>query len=58
MPVENVEFVNGDWLTHDLFLDGPTALKMIGQEFSIFMPLEIGGMTKNYSFAFRITEVN
>jgi len=58
VPVENVEFANGEWLTHDLFLNGPTALKMVGQDFSIFMPLEIGGTTKNYNFAFKITGVN
>ncbi len=58
VPVENVEFVNGDWLTHDLFLDGPAALKMVGQEFSVFMPLDLGGKTKNYTFTFKIVSVD
>ncbi len=58
VPVENVEFVAGDWLTHSLLVDGPAALNLVGQEFSIFMPLDIGGTTKNYTFTFKIVGVD
>lgn len=58
VPVENVEFVGGDWLTHPLFVEGPAALKLVGQEFSIFMPLDIGGTTKNYTFTFKVVGVD
>jgi hypothetical protein len=58
VPVENVELVAGDWLTHALLAEGPAALQLVGQEFSIFMPLEIGGTTKNYTFTFKIVRVD
>jgi hypothetical protein len=51
---ENVEFIAGDWLTHSLLVEGPAALNLMGQEFSIFMPLDIGGTTGNYTFSFKI----
>jgi len=47
VPVENVEFANGEWRTQDLLLDGPASLKMVGQEFSIFMPLDLGHCCAN-----------
>jgi hypothetical protein len=58
VPVENVEFVAGDWLTHSLLAEGPAALQLVGQEFSLFMPLEIGGTTKNYTFTFKVIGVD
>jgi len=58
VPVENVEFANGEWRTQDLLLDGPASLKMVGQEFSIFMPLDLGDKTKNYTFTFKILSVD
>ena len=58
LPVENVEFVGGDWLTRPLFLEGPAAQRLVGQEFSIFVPLDIGGIVKNYTFAFKIVAVD
>jgi hypothetical protein len=58
VPVENVEFIAGDWLTHSLLAEGPAALHLMGQEFSIFMPLDIGGTTKNYTFSFKIVGVD
>jgi hypothetical protein len=58
VPVENVQLVAGDWVTHPLFVDGPASLTFVGQEFSIFMPLDIGGTTTNYTFTFRIMGVD
>ena len=57
-PIENVEFVGGDWLTYPLFPDGPLSLKMVGGEFSVFMPLDIGGAIKNYTFTLKILGVD
>jgi hypothetical protein len=53
-PVENIELVESEWITHPLLPAGPTGLKAAGQEFSVFMPLEIGGTVKNYNFVFKI----
>jgi len=58
VPVENVEFIAGDWLTHSLFVDGPASMNLVGQEFSIFMPLDVGGTTKNYTFTFKVIGVD
>jgi hypothetical protein len=54
IPVENVEYLENDWITHPLLPAGPLGLQSAGQEFSIFMPLDIGGTTKNYNFVFKI----
>jgi hypothetical protein len=54
VPVENIELVSGEWLTHSLLLPGPDGLSSIGSEFQVFMPLEIGGATRNYTFVFKI----
>lgn len=58
VPVDRIELVESNWLTHSLFIEGPASLKMVGQEFSVFMPLVIGTATKNYSFTFRIVGVD
>ncbi len=58
VPVENIELVGGEWMTHPLFVEGPEALELVGQEFSIFMPLDIGGTTKSYTFTFKIVGVD
>lgn len=54
IPVENVEYVENNWVTHPLLPSGPEGLQSAGQEFSIFMPLDVGGATKNYNFVFKI----
>ncbi len=57
IPVENVEYVENNWVTHPLLPAGPVGLQVAGQEFSIFMPLDLGGTTKNYNFVFKIVAV-
>jgi hypothetical protein len=57
IPVENVEYVENNWVTHPLLPAGPEGLQAAGQEFSIFMPLDLGGTTKNYNFVFKIVAV-
>jgi hypothetical protein len=57
IPVENVELVETDWITHSLLPAGPLGRDSAGQEFSVFMPLDIGGTTKNYNFVFKIVSV-
>ncbi len=54
IPVENIELVGTEWVTNQLLPSGPISLKMPGLEFSVFMPLDIGGTTRNYSFVFKI----
>lgn len=57
IPVENVEYVENEWVTHPLLPAGPLGLQAAGQEFSVFMPLDVGGTTKNYNFVFKIVSV-
>jgi len=54
VPLDRIEFVEGTWLTHPLLFEGPDSLKMVGAEFSVFMPLEIRATIKNYTFAFKV----
>jgi hypothetical protein len=56
-PVDNIELVENVWTTNQLLPAGPTGLKLVGEEFSIFLPLDIGGSTKNYNFVFKILSV-
>lgn len=57
IPVENIELVETDWVTHPLLPAGPAGKDSAGEEFSVFMPLDIGGATKNYNFVFKIVSV-
>jgi hypothetical protein len=57
VPVDNIEMLENEWITHQLLPPGPLGLKLAGEEFSVFMPLDIGGTTKNYSFVFKILSV-
>lgn len=54
VPVENIELVETEWVTHPLLPAGPAGLRTAGQEFSVFMPLDVGGTSKNYNFVFKI----
>jgi hypothetical protein len=58
VPVENVEFTDGDWVTHPILFEGPAALRLLGAEFSIFMPLEIAATAKNYTFTFKVIGID
>ena len=70
VPPDNVRLAKAAWkLTGDeiavphLFLvrsgvrNLAESLKAVGGEFSIFMPLQIGAATKNYTFAFKVIGV-
>lgn len=48
----------GNWITNRLFPLGEAAQSYKGKSFSVFMPLEINGVVKNYSFAFKIADVH
>ena len=58
VPVGNVEMVSTEWVTRPLLPTGPVGLGWVGREFTVFMPLEIGGVTKNYSFVFRVVSAD
>ncbi len=58
VPVENVRFQDGEWQTDKLFPDGPAASSSIGTEFSVFMPMDVGGIVKNYTFTFKLVGVD
>jgi hypothetical protein len=47
----------GGWSEYPLFPDGEKAAPYKGQIFTIFMPMKVNGVVKNYSFKFKITDV-
>lgn len=56
-PTDAVLRSGTDWETPKLLPNFPLAASLKGKSFSIFMPLEIGGATKNYNFVFTIADV-
>lgn len=48
---------HGGWSEYPLFPDGEKAAPYKGQTFTVFMPMKINGVVKNYSFKFKITDV-
>lgn len=40
-----------------MFPEGEEAKVYKGKSFSVFMPLEINGVTKNYTFTFDVVDV-
>jgi hypothetical protein len=59
VPSEHIYFVSGkygSWVTMDLFYDFDKT-KYEGKEFSVYMPMEIKGERKEYTFTFRINKV-
>lgn len=59
-PTDYVSYSSGKyggWSGQDLFPDAPKAKLYKGKNFSVFMPLEIKGKTKNYFFGFKIDDV-
>lgn len=60
VPTKNLWFEEGKyggWRTNPLFPEGPSADKLIGQEFGLFFPLEVNGQVINYNFRFRIESI-
>lgn len=56
-PSDAVAMVGGEWMTPMLFPEAPKAALFKGKSFSVFMPLEINGATRNYNFVFRIDDI-
>jgi len=59
-PTDYVSYTSGKyggWNEQDLFPEAPKAKLYKGKKFSVFMPLEIKGKTKNYFFGFKINDV-
>jgi len=59
IPSEHIYYVSGKyggWREQDLFYDVDKT-KYEGKEFSVYMPLEIKGKRKEYTFTFRINKV-
>jgi hypothetical protein len=60
-PTNNVSYVSGQyggWREKPMFPEGEEAKMYEGKSFSVFMPLEVNGETKNYTFTFDITNVS
>jgi hypothetical protein len=60
-PTNNVSYVSGQyggWREKPIFPEGEEAKMYEGKSFSVFMPLEVNGETKNYTFTFDITNVS
>lgn len=59
-PIDYVYYISGKyggWREIPLFPEAPKAKLFKGRSFSIFMPLEISGVNKNYLFSFKIEDV-
>ncbi len=60
VPADNVYFTSGQyggWGTHYILPRAPLGASLKGKSFSVYMPLEINGTSKNYLFTFRIADV-
>jgi hypothetical protein len=60
-PIDYVSYsssrYSSGWIEEPFFPEAPRAKNYKGANFSIFMPLEINGTTKNYLFTFKIEDV-
>ncbi len=56
-PTDYVAWSGSDWEEIPLFPEAPEAHLFQGKTFGIFMPLEVAGKLRNYTFTFRIREV-
>jgi hypothetical protein len=56
-PSDLVLRLGGDWVTPPLLPKGERAAAMRGKKLSVFLPLEINGAAKNYSFESVIKDV-
>ena len=59
-PTDMVEYsdVLSEWREDNFFPGSNAALETVGQTFSVFMPLDIGGERVNYNFVFEIADVD
>ena len=56
-PSDSVQMIGGSWVTGMLFPYAPKAAELKGKTFSLFMPVEVNGATKNYNFVFMIDDI-
>jgi hypothetical protein len=59
-PADYIYYTSGEyggWRKVPLFPEGPTAELYRKGSFSVFMPLEISGVVKNYLFTFKIEDI-
>ena len=59
-PIDYVDYVSGAygvWRELPLFPEAPKAKLFKGKSFSVFMPLEINEVIKNYLFTFKIDDI-
>ena len=60
-PIDYVSYLPGPsgglWTEAPLLPEAPEAKNLKGKSFSVFMPLEINGVVKNYLFSFNIADV-
>jgi hypothetical protein len=56
-PSDAVTMIGNEWSTPMLFPAAPKAAAFKGKSFSVFMPLEVNGATKNYNFVFAIEDI-
>jgi hypothetical protein len=63
-PSDNVSYYQGGkysssrWEEKPMFLEGEEAKRFEGKSFSVFMPMEINGEVKNYTFTFDVKGVS
>jgi hypothetical protein len=56
-PTDYVAFISGNWKQGNILPDNVAAKQLKGKTVSVFMPLEINGSIKNYSFEFLVSKV-
>lgn len=69
LPSSNITTIGGEWVEEPLFPHSETfgyrsdseyiggTEEYVGKEFSLFLPLEVGGKDINYNFRFRVEDV-
>jgi hypothetical protein len=59
IPTINIHYseITRGWIQESIFPAGDKELLLKGASFTVFMPLEINGTIKNYSFTFNIVDV-
>ena len=60
-PSDHISYISGrygGWRERPMFPEGEEAKMYEGESFSIFMPMEVNGEVKNYTFTFDIDEVS
>jgi hypothetical protein len=57
VPKTNIYYGYSNWKVEPIFPEGPLAKSYANKEFSVFLPLEIEGKSKYYSFTFRINNI-